>query len=515
MTGHVQVVLGLAAAAAAWFLLAPAQLGGSASYVVVEGASMAPGLERGDLVIVRKAAAYREGDAVAYRHPELGRTVLHRVVRVAGGRLQLKGDANSFADFAAPRRVEVVGKQWLRVPKAGLAIEWLRAPERAGLAVGAFALILTAGTAAGGRGRRRKTETQDSPRRPPRLAGPNAETALLAVAGAGALLLALGLVALAKPATTLVPWDGLYRHHGVFSYAGDAPRGPVYPSGRVRSGETAFVRLVPSLRIRFDYRLDASGPPEVAGSASLVARIEGDNGWSRDLPLVPRRAFRGAAARLEAELDLRGVLALGRRVAAATGTASDSYLVTLRPRVRVDGSVREQAVADTFAPALALRLDGQKLRPEQAGNLVRSAAGDAVRHEPSRLGPVTVSAARTVGLVGGLLALAAAAAGWCLLRAGRGRDEPTRIATQLGSWLVESAPQERPDPVHELASFDDLVRVAERYERVILHEQRGREHSYLVDEGGTVYRYRTWSLDGAGRVEEAEDTWTSLRRVPA
>ena len=59
MTGHVQVVLGLAAAAAAWFLLAPAQLGGSASYVVVEGASMAPGLERGDLVIVRKAAAYR------------------------------------------------------------------------------------------------------------------------------------------------------------------------------------------------------------------------------------------------------------------------------------------------------------------------------------------------------------------------------------------------------------------------------------------------------------------------
>ena len=177
MTRSIQLVLGLAAAAAAWFLLAPTQLGGTATYVVVHGASMAPGLEAGDLVVVRKAAAYRTGDAVAYRHPELGRTVLHRIVRARGERLQLKGDANSFTDFGAPRQVDVLGRQWLRVPNVGHAIEWLRAPDRMAVGVAGLALVLTAGAAAGGR--RRAAAAEVSAR--PELAGANAEAVLLAL----------------------------------------------------------------------------------------------------------------------------------------------------------------------------------------------------------------------------------------------------------------------------------------------------------------------------------------------
>jgi signal peptidase I len=517
VTRQLGLLLGIASLAVAWLLLAPVQLGGAASYVVVDGASMEPGLERGDLVIVRKAAAYREGDVVAYRHPELRRTVLHRVVRTQGERLQLKGDANGFRDFAAPRRLSVVGKKWVHVPNLGRGVEWLRAPANAA-ATAVFLALLVGGTGAGrARRRRARIAVEATLRKRPQLAGPGAETALPVLAAVAGLLLVLGLAAVTKPATRVVAAEDVYRHQGAFSYTGEASRGEVYPAGRVGSGETVFVRLVPSLRVRFDYRLESAAARSVFGTASLVARVQGDNGWSRELPLVRQRAFDGDAVRLEGRLDLRGLLALGDRVAAATGTAGDSYLVTLVPRVRVGGTVDERTISDSFAPALALRLDRQRLRLERAGGLARSQAGTGTRAEPNRLAllglGIDVGTARVVGLGGGLLLLLVAGGVWLLLQAARRGDEPTRIATRLGPWLVDVAPQDRAGSVHDLAAIDDLVRLAERYERVILHERRGPEHSYLVEEAGAVYRYRAHDLSPHGELEAAAERWTQILRA--
>ena len=518
MTRHLGLLLGIASLAVAWLLFAPVQLGGAATYVVVQGTSMAPGLERGDLVIVRKAASYLEGDVVAYRHPDLRRTVLHRVVAVRGERMQLKGDANDFLDFAGPRQVPVVGKQWLHVPNVGRGVEWMRAPANAAAMAVALAVLL-AGGGTGGRARRRRARIalETTVRRRPQLAGASAETALLGLGVAAALLLVLGLVAATKPTTRAVASEGVYRHEGAFSYEGKAPRGEVYPSGRVGSGETVFVKLVPSLRVRFDYRLESDAARSVFGTASLQARVQGDNGWSRDVPLARRRAFDGDTVRLEGRLDLRGLLALGDRVAAATGTAGDSYLVTLVPRVRVGGELDGATISESFAPPLALRLDRQRLRLERPGSLARSQPGTGSRAEPNRLSllglGLDVSTARMLGFAGALLALGAAAAIRLLLQAARGGGEPTRIAGRLGPWLVDVAPHERAGPVHDLASIDDLVRLAERYERVILHERRGPEHAYLVEEAGAVYRYRAHDLSPHGESEEVAERWTQVLRA--
>ena len=59
-------LLGLAALATAWSFLAPGALGGSTSYVVTHGSSMAPRLKAGDLVLVRRQSTYRVGEIVAY-----------------------------------------------------------------------------------------------------------------------------------------------------------------------------------------------------------------------------------------------------------------------------------------------------------------------------------------------------------------------------------------------------------------------------------------------------------------
>ena len=45
--------------------------------------------------------------------------------------------------------------------------------------------------------------------------------------------------------------------------------------------------------------------------------------------------------------------------------------------------------------------------------------------------------------------------------------------------------------VIDLDSIDALTRVAERYERFILHSESGPEHNFLVDDGTTLYRFRT------------------------
>jgi hypothetical protein len=67
--------------------------------------------------------------------------------------------------------------------------------------------------------------------------------------------------------------------------------------------------------------------------------------------------------------------------------------------------------------------------------------------------------------------------------------------------------------VHDLGSIEDLIRLAERYERVILHERRGPEHAYLVEEAGVVYRYRVHDVSANGAFEEAAERWTEVLRA--
>jgi len=126
----------------AWLLFAPAELGGATRYAVVEGASMEPGLTRGDLVLVRAGTTPAVGDVVLYRDPALGVRVLHRVIRVDGDRLVLKGDANDFVDDTRPRSADVVGSYWFSVPRAGAALSWMQVPPHAALL--AFLLTLVA-----------------------------------------------------------------------------------------------------------------------------------------------------------------------------------------------------------------------------------------------------------------------------------------------------------------------------------------------------------------------------------
>ncbi|HYM82894.1 MAG TPA: signal peptidase I, partial [Candidatus Dormibacteraeota bacterium] len=98
----------------AWaIVLRPVALGGQTLFLVVRGDSMLPTYQTGDLVILRSADAYRQGEVVAYRVPagELGagRIVIHRIVGgdAVSGYL-VKGDHNPAVDPWRPKPSDIV-----------------------------------------------------------------------------------------------------------------------------------------------------------------------------------------------------------------------------------------------------------------------------------------------------------------------------------------------------------------------------------------------------------------------
>jgi hypothetical protein len=156
--------------------------------------------------------------------------------------------------------------------------------------------------------------------------------------------------------------------------------------------------------------------------------------------------------------------------------------------------------------------EGDPLKPAQRG-LVK-----APRVEPNGLpllsATLPMSLARTLSI--GALAAAALATGVVavLVWRARGRGEAERIAAQYGALIAAVDGVERgaahAAQVH-MVSFEDLMKIAEREGRTILHHAGTEEDAYELPAGELTYRYV------AHRGHVADDPGTGgaiLRLVP-
>ena len=496
---------------AAWFLLAPPLLGGSTSYVMTAGTSMEPGFHTGDLVLVRKADAYQVGDVAAYHSARLGTAVLHRIVGAEGGRYVFKGDSNSWLDSERPGNGDLVGKLWLHVPMAG-GLFGLRSPPKIAVVAGVAMFLLLGGAGAAAkrtRNRRRRAEAEHARPRsyaPLRAAGPLLGVSSLALA----LLLALGGFAFTRPLTESVTEPTFYEQSGTFSYSAPAARGPVYADGRVKTGEPLFLRVVDQVKVRFAYRLRSQAPRNVHGRATLSARLSDASGWTRAFQLSPPTTFEGDEVVLAGKLDLARVRALRNSFESASGVTG-AYTLTLVPTVRLDGLFAGTELKATFSPELAFAFDQVKLTPilsapqsdtvpsgtkavdafapvEPGSVETRRQASTPFPAGPLEVEVGTVRWAALIGAGGSLALLLLAAA---LLRRGRRADEPARIRARYGSLLIPVARSDRRsyDEIVEVMDMETLVRLAERYDRMILHEESELGISYRVADEGVLYVY--------------------------
>jgi hypothetical protein len=102
-----------------------------------------------------------------------------------------------------------------------------------------------------------------------------------------------------------------------------------------------------------------------------------------------------------------------------------------------------------------------------------------------------VDTARLIALIGFLLAASAA-----LLTGVRlldDRSDPTAHIHRYRHLIVPiaGATYDRARPPIDVTSINALAQLAERSERLILHEQRNGADTYLVDDEGTLYRYQS------------------------
>ena len=511
------------AVAAAWFFLAPQQLGGSTAYVTTFGTSMEPRFEAGDLVLVRQSDQYDVGDVAAYRSEELGGTVvLHRIAGRVGDGYAFKGDNNSWLDSERPNRERLVGRLWLHVPGAGRVLE-LRTPRNVAVLAGAAMLLLLGGGGGAAARRRRRRRGGDAPRPPRRpVSYTPVRLGQIVAAGSGLLLLAsLGLAALAygRPLTHSIAAPVDYRQSGRFAYSAQAPEGPVYEGGRVETGDPVYLRLVDRVDVEFHYLLHSDLPAEIHGTSALRAEVSSPNGWKRSLELQPVRPFESTEAAVRGTLRLDRIRALLGKVEQATGLAEGSYTVALVPEIEVRGTVAGAALETTYSPRLPFTLDDLQLRlqaPEQEPaetpgqgdpttplRPTEDGSIEVERTAPSTLAlpklDVSVESGRTAALAGGASALGGLLVALVLLLLGRGAGEAARIRSRYGQWLVPVARSHRRayDEVVEVTSMEKLVELAQRYDRMILHEESDLGHSYRIAEEGILYVY----LVGTGGLE--------------
>ncbi|HEY2789636.1 MAG TPA: signal peptidase I [Gaiellales bacterium] len=531
------LLIGLVGLGAGWFFLAPSALGGGTSYVVTDGVSMQPRFHTGDLAVVRPASDYRVGDIVAYRSRQLHVTVLHRIVAItADGRYIFRGDHNSWRDPERVTRAQLIGALWFAVPGLGGRLEQLRSPATMATLAGLAALLLLSGAGARAHRRRRRRRGPEPKWLTPKISAPRAAGIGVSYGGLALTLLALAacaglaIVAWSTPTRRTVPTQVSYRQSGAFAYAASTITGPVYNTGQATTGQPIFTRLAGPVQVRFAYTLHARHAEGISGTASLSAVVASPSGWMRTFPLESPTPFAGSHAVVTGIVHLRKLERFLQRVATATAVPDASFTLTLVPMVRLHGRMAGQQFQASYAPQLPFTLTPLALSPplpEGPAGAVRGQAGSGAVFHPGANGSATSAArvsvdlgagrlsmpvafARIAALIGLLASLTAAVLAGRLLRRTRLSDEPTRIRARYGESIVTVVHSSlgRHTDLVQVKSIEELARIAERYESMIIHEQTDLGHAYLVADGSTLYAYL---LEAPGSERGLRDRLTSER----
>jgi signal peptidase len=292
-----------------------------------------------------------------------------------------------------------------------------------------------------------------------------------------------------------------YRQSGTLSYGANATAGPAYPNGQVVTGDPLFLRLVDSVDFRFAYRFASSAPHHIAGSSSLDAVLSSSTGWKRTINLEPPTPFAGDRTVLHGSLNTRTLPALVAKVEKAT-QVTGNYTLTVAPHVSVHGRLGGHPLNTTFVGPLAFSYSADELQPQiasgQSANPLRPKTAASItftRPTPAyisfKVAKMPVETARTVVLPAIAATVLALLACSVLVRRGRPADETEGIRSRYRDWLIPVT-RVRPPTDHqvvEVTDMDALGAIAERYDRMILHEESDAADTFSVADEGVLYRY--------------------------
>lgn len=491
------VVGGLLLLAVGWLILAPSQVGGSSSYVTAHGDSMEPGFHAGDLAVIRPADDYQVGDVVAYHSDTLNTVVLHRIVAVQDGQYTLQGDNNSWLDPDQPAGDRVIGGLVLRIPQGGIWLDRLTSPAALGLF--AFGLMTGGGNAVQRRRRRRQSMSQHliRDRRTGSVGGlpPWGRSAGVAVA-----LATLAGVLLAIPAWTTTPLrsgttGGEVDQTMTFSYRTTVRPSVAYDDTVVTSPDPVFRSLAKSVDVRYSY----SGP---TGSIAVAAELSTAGGWHSTVPLRSQVSFDSDEYTGTVRLDLEALEDRAQAAAVVTGIPASEVQIAIIPSVTTADQTAFEPVLTMMLTPLQLTLAGEEssLTVTDAASTTTTAPGVGTLSALGREVPVsTARSASVVLLLGALLGALALA---LLARRGTRSSEGATIRRRYAPILIQVQPMPHPAgrPVVDVVDFATLAKLAQRYGLLVMHWSRSNVETFVVQDEGTTFRYRTGTGSAAAAV---------------
>ena len=507
----------------------PASLGGRTTYVSTHGTSMLPRFHSGDLAIVRASSEYRVGEITAYYSSTLRTVVLHRIIAVHDGRFTFKGDSNDFVDPDHPTAGRLVGKLVARVPHGGAYRAILAEPVVLfpALAVGFGGLTL------GAQRSRRKRARRRAP--PPAPVNPLSHTRGLATRGIAVLatgaLMASGAVLVAvtvwhAPRTETTARAEPYRQNATIGYSGPAPRGAVYPDGRIHNGDPLFRRVVKQVDVDLHYAFAAPGASRhaVRGTSEVVADVSSATGWHRRLVLAPSRAFAGDEVDTTARLDLRTIRRIERAFTNETGLGTPDVTLRVTWKVHVGGEVDAIRIAADLAPAIAFQVTPVELLPSRNSGLGSNqlAPGATITNTGSVPVPVvhsrtfnlwhvhtSSSRARLLSLVLIALILAMTALAFAITRRRPAPGSADAIVARYRYLLVNATalPSAGRRPVVAVDRMRDLARLAKLHEELIVHAAAPERHRFALFTDAVVYTHEIGSAHPAAASTDDLARW--------
>jgi signal peptidase I len=488
---------------AIWIAFAPATLGGKVSYVIVNGISMEPGYYLGDLTIMRKAATYQVGDVVTYHDAEMQAYVIHRIIGVDQDRFILKGDNNSWIDAYRPTHEEIIGKLWIYIPKLGKTFRWLRAPLNLALTVVLLGgVLMTSMIKPAQRGTSKSNLLGNF--------GGTLEAGLYLFGFLALFFLVLSIFAFIRPLTRSA--DKIqYQQESHFSYS--ATGTPViYDTEMVRSGEPVFPRLTCFLNIAFTYNV-LGQLQSVSGEHQLIARVmDEQSGWQRTIPMNQRTTFSGNSFSTTSTLDLCQIVSLVNTLKQETGLRASNFTLEIVPQVVMTASAQGNQIVDSFEPRLVFRFDEVHFSlstPKGQDDplyVSKQSSAENSNMEANTFSLLawkpTIGTVRMISLLGLLVALSGLLIiGACIYRTAQ-QSQEALIRLRYNALLVNVYERDLTPAttIIDVTTIDELAKLADRHNTVILHMTLNFLHYYLVQCNAITYRY----VFSAGRRGVAE-----------
>jgi hypothetical protein len=314
------------------------------------------------------------------------------------------------------------------------------------------------------------------------------------------------------------PLANAYQQTGSFSYSG-APTSatPVYPSGLLDTGDPIYPDLVKTLKVHFGYRFASSLPHRIKGTIELRELVlSQSDSWHQPYVLQKTTSFSGNHTDITNSFSLSSLYSLIHGVSTQSGTAAASYSVDLQPFVHITGTVGNQTINETFAPALpftvapseitlavasAPALPGATYVAPSQSSEVDSTVDPVQAGTVPHLAPNTISIAkydigdsvlRFLGLLFLSIALLVAVFHEWLRRQQTVRSNEDLIARRLHSVVVPvtSLAESGGPTLIEVEDFSHLASLAQFLERPILYERNSDTRTYAVDDAALRYIYR-------------------------